>query len=92
MQVDATSGIRVNEWSARGRGSRLVAVQAEHTDKTYPGEVHVDETMVSSQACPVAGRGLDGDNTVPHWVQSSKPVEPASVQDGARSSVTSPRE
>ena len=84
MQVDATSGIRVNEWFVRGRGFRLVAVQAEHTDKTHPGEVHVGGTTVSSQACPVAGRGLDGDNTVPHWVQSSKPVEPASVQDGAR--------
>ena len=83
MQVDATSGIRMNEWSARGRSSRLVAVQAEHTDKMYPGEVHVDETTVSSQACP-AGMGSDGNNTVPHWVQSTKPVEPDSVQDGAR--------
>ena len=84
MQVDATSGIRVNERSARGRGSRLVAVQAEHTDKTYPGEVHVDETMVLAQSCPVAGRGLDEDKTAPHWVQSIKPVAPAFVQDGAR--------
>ena len=84
MQVDATSGIRVNEWSARGRGSRLVAVQAEHTDKTYPWEVHVDGTMVSAQSCPFAGIGSDGDNTVPHWEQSTKPVEPDSVQDGAR--------
>ena len=84
MQVDATSGIRMNEWSARGRVSRLVSPQAEHTDKSHPGEVHVDGTMVLAQACPVAGRGLDGDKTVPHWVQSSKPVEPASVQDGAR--------
>ena len=92
MQVDATSGIRMNEWSARGRVSRLVSPQAEHTDKSHPGEVHVDGTMVLAQACPVAGRGLDGDKTVPHWVQSSKPVAPASVQDGARESVTSPRE
>ena len=92
MQVDATSGIRMNEWSARGRVSRLVSPQAEHTDKSHPGEVHVDGTMVLAQACPIAGRGLDGDKTVPHWVQSSKPVAPASVQDGARESVTSPRE
>ena len=84
MQVDATLGIRVNEWSARGRGSRLVAVQAEHTDKTHPWEVHVDGAMVLVQSCPFAGIGLDGDNTVPHWVQSTKPVEPDSVQDGAR--------
>ena len=92
MQVDATTGIRVNEWSARGRVSRLVSPQAEHTDKSYPGEVHVGGTTVSSQACSVAGRGLDGDKTVPHWVQSTKPVAPAFVQDGARESVTSPRE
>ena len=84
MQVDATSGIRVNEWSARGKDSRLVSLQLEHTDKMHPGEVHVGGTTVSSQACPVAGRGSDRDKTVPHWVQSTKPVEPASVQDGAR--------
>ena len=84
MQVDATSGIRVNEWSARGRGSRLVSPQAEHTDKTYPREVHVDGTTVLAQSCPFAGIGSDGDNTVPHWEQSTKPVEPDSVQDGAR--------
>ena len=92
MQVDATSGIRMNEWSARGKCSRLVSPQAEHTDKSYPGEVHVDGTRVLAQSCPVAGRGLDEDKTVPHWVQSTKPVEPASVQDGARESVASPRE